>query len=321
MTLVSATDPFHEGERYVQERAGERDVALRVGGIVGPEIPARAVPFLAGQRMLVVGSVDTRGDLWASILFGAPGLASTPDRRSVVLDRTRIDTDPAEPVWGNLQAGAEVGLLAIELQSRRRLRINGIVNALDDRRVEVTVREAFPNCPKYIQRRDIRELAPGHSSVPSDLSPPASGAALDEDRSRVIERADTLFVASRHPTRGVDVSHRGGERGFVRLLDPGRLRIPDYRGNGMFQTLGNFAVNDHAGVVVPDFDRGTLLQLTGSVSLRFDAEDDPRQPTGGTGRYWDFHVTRWVARAMVTPLAWERPESSPHNPRALVDAP
>jgi len=308
-------DPFHEGERYVQDRAGEREIAVRTGGIVGEMIPPRAIPFLAEQRMLAVGSVDERGAVWASVLLGARGLASSPDGRSVVIDRTRIDASRDDPLWRNLRVGADVALLAIELGTRRRLRINGSVSGLDDRRVEVRVREAYPNCPKYIQRRHLRE-AP--DVRPADPLPSADGVSLDDVRSRMVERADTLFVASRHPTRGVDVSHRGGAAGFVRVLDPGRLRVPDYPGNSMFNTLGNFVVDDHAGLVFLDFDRGVILQLTGTAALRFDEAEDPRQPTGGSRRYWDFQVARWLEWPVASSLTWELLDYSPHNPSALT---
>jgi predicted pyridoxine 5'-phosphate oxidase superfamily flavin-nucleotide-binding protein len=310
---MTTPDPFHEGERFVQERAGERDIAVRVGALLADAVPSRAVPFLAEQRMLAIGSVDGEGRMWASVLFGARGLVSTVDGRSVIIDRTRIDANAIDPVWGNLRVAAEVGLLAIELASRRRLRINGVVSAIDERRIEVRVREAYPNCPKYIQRRHVRETPAAPSR---DAQWHSSGVSLDHVRSLAVERADTLFVASRHPTRSVDVSHRGGEPGFVRVLDADRLRIPDYRGNSMFNTLGNFAVHDRAGLVFPDFGRGTLLQLTGTVVLRFGEKEDPRQPTGGTGRYWDFQITHWLELPVMTPVAWENPEFSPHNPKA-----
>jgi predicted pyridoxine 5'-phosphate oxidase superfamily flavin-nucleotide-binding protein len=311
---VTTRDPFHEGERYVQARTGEREVALRNGGLVGEAIPARAIPFLAQQRMLAIGSADEQGAVSASVLFGARGLASSPDGRSVVIDRTRIDVSLDDPTWSNLRVGVDVGLLAIELGSRRRLRVNGVVRSLDGERVEVSVREAYPNCPKYIQRRHLRE-EPG--ARPADPPPRASGVSLDGVRSLVVERADTLFVASRHPTRGVDVSHRGGAPGFVRVLDPRRLRIPDYPGNSMFNTLGNFVVDDHAGLVFLDFDGAGLLQMTGTVAVRFDEAEDPRQPTGGSGRYWEFHVARWLELPVATHLAWEFLDYSPHNPSTL----
>jgi hypothetical protein len=311
---MTTSGPFHEGERYVQERSGEREIAVRNGAILNDAIPARAIPFLAQQRLLAVGSVDEQGAVSASVLFGARGLATSPDGRAVVLDRARIDASRYDPVWRNLRVGADVALLAIELGTRRRLRINGVVSGLDERRVEVSVRVSYPNCPKYIQRRHLRE-APGAQSA--DAQPPARGVALDDVRSHIVERADTLFVASRHPTRGVDVSHRGGAPGFVRVLDPTHLRIPDYQGNSMFNTLGNFVVDDHAGLVFLDFDGGSLLQLTGTAAVRFDEEEDPRQPTGGSGRYWDFHVARWLELPVRAPFGWELLDFSPHNPSAL----
>jgi len=314
---MTKPDPFHEGEKYVQERTSERDVALRNGVIVGRTIPSRAIPFLAQQRMLAIGSVDDRSWVWGSLVFGVRGLASSPDGRSVVIDRTRIDDGRDDPVWSHLRVGAGVGLLAIELSSRRRLRINGVVNVLDNRRVEVSVREAYPNCPKYVQRRYLHEnpLTAGPDD-PHARASGASGVALDEVRLRVVEAADTLFVASRHPDRGLDVSHRGGAPGFVRVVDSRRLRIPDYPGNGMFNTLGNFMVDDHAGLVFPDFEHGQILQLTGTAAVHFDEEEDPRQPTGGSHRYWEFNIARWLDRPVMTRLAWELQDASPHNPIA-----
>ena len=308
------TGPFHEGERYVQERAGEQTIAERNGGIIADFIPARAIAFLAEQRMLAIGTVDEQGAPSASVLFGARGLASSADGRSLVIDRTRIDVISDDAVWSNLRIAVPVGLLAIDLGSRRRLRVNGVVVGLNASSIDVMVREAYPNCPKYIQRRQLRA---GSAASPNELQPGASGISLDEVRISTVERADTLFVASGHPTRGVDVSHRGGEAGFVRVVDPSCLRIPDYRGNSMFNTLGNFIVDDRAGLVFLDFERGSLLQMSGTVVVRFNAREDARQPTGGSGRNWDFHVRHWLELPMLTPAVWELLDHSPYNPIAI----
>lgn len=311
---MAELDRFHDGERYVQERVGARKAALRNGTLIGDAIPPRAIPFLAQQRMLAVGSVDEQGTVSASLLIGERGLASSPDGRSVVIDPTLIEAIDADAFWSNLHVGVDVGLLAIELSSRRRLRINGVVSCTDAGQVVVSVREAYPNCPEYIQRRHLSE---DRDTPPASMQPRASGVALDEVRAALVERCDTLFVASRHPTRGVDVSHRGGEPGFVRVLEPSCLRIPDYRGNGVFNTLGNFVVDNRAGLAFLDFDRGSILQMTGTVAVHLDAAEDPRHPTGGTGRYWDFRVARWLELPVVSCLTWELLDYSPHNPSAL----
>jgi hypothetical protein len=294
----------------MQERAGTREAALRTGALLSDRLPPGAIPFLGEQRMLAVGSVDDHGEVSATVLFGARGFVSSADGDVVVVDRRRVHVDHDDPLWSNLRVDVEIGLLAIELSSRRRLRVNGVVSAMDEERIEVRVREAYPNCPKYIQRRHLHECA--HDAPGAEA--PQSGAPLDELRLRVVERADTLFVASRHPVRGLDVSHRGGAPGFVEVLDSGRLRVPDYPGNNMFNTLGNFAVDDRASMAFLDFDRGRLLQMTGTATLWPSGEEDPRQPTGGTGRYWDFHVSRWIELPVVANFAWELLEYSPHNP-------
>jgi hypothetical protein len=86
----------------------------------------------------------------------------------------------------------------------------------------------------------------------------------------------------------------------------------------MFNTLGNLVVDNRAGLVFPDLDRGRLLQMWGTVALRLAEAEDPGQPTGGTGRYWDFRVTRWLAVPIAQPLVWELLDYSPFNPSALV---
>src|ERR1044071_3307763 len=101
MSTTTAPDVFHEGERYTQDRAAEREVAIRNGGLVAESIPPRAVPFLAQQRMIAVGSVHESGAVSASVLFGTPGLVSSTDGESVVIDRTRIHPRVDDPVWSN----------------------------------------------------------------------------------------------------------------------------------------------------------------------------------------------------------------------------
>src|SRR5262249_24476065 len=72
---------------------------------------------------------------------------------------------------------------------------------------------------------------------------------------------------------GVDVSHRGGRPGFVRLGSDGLLTIPDYLGNFLFNTLGNVERDRRAGLLFVDFASGDLLQLTGQAWIDWDAPE------------------------------------------------
>lgn len=200
---------------------------------------------------------------------------------------------------------ASVGLLFLEVASRRRYRVNGTVVSTIDDRVVVRVAEAYPNCPKYIQRRHLRI-----ARDPVPLHSLREGNNLGQDERDLIAVADTFFVASAGPDHKLDASHRGGRPGFVRV-DGDRLWIPDYAGNNMFNTLGNLALEPAAGLLFIDFGTGTTLQLCGTATIDLES-DDPA--TGGTNRSWTFHTTAWQRSGLIAHLHSELLDASPHNP-------
>ena len=120
-------------------------------------------------------------------------------------------------------------------------------------------------------------------------------------------------MGSLHPERGADVSHRGGEPGFVQVVDAQTLRIPDYAGNGMYQTLGNLHQTPRAGLVFLDFEGRRLLHVTGQTSLDFD---ERALETGGTRRSWELQIGRWVEAALPAGIEAELLERSRFNPKA-----
>lgn len=282
---------YHRGELLVQSRAGTTALAARVAGMVDEVVAPRARAFLAQQPLLALATTDASGQPWASIALGPPGFARTDGTGAIVgLDLAAIAATPGDPLASNLVAGADLGLLAIDLGQARRLRVNGRIEEVGEV-VRVRVREAFPNCPKYIVRRRLAALGP---ALPP--GPVATGAELDDERLALVRGADTFFVASRHAERGLDASHRGGPAGFVHA-DARTLRIPDYEGNGMFQTLGNLAVDDRAGLVFLDFPTGRVLQVVGRARIRYF----------GGERRWELAVERWTAATIGTATRWEGP--------------
>ena len=293
--MPSTYDPFHEGERLAQELAGERALADKHAVILRGEIEPRARPFLAEQRVLAAAVADADGALWASLLAGEPGMARTTDGRGVELDLARIAQVADDPFWRLATPGADIGLLAIDLSHRRRLRINGRVTGRSEAAMHIEVRESYPNCPKYIEPREVS--AAGRASEGAGGADVAHGEALGDAQRRLVERTDTVFVASRHSQRGADASHRGGPAGFVRVVAPRTLEIPDYAGNGMHNTLGNLLVEPRVGLVFLDFAGGRMLQVTGRAEVRFDQRDapEPAAPRGAaTTRAWRVQVERWL---------------------------
>jgi hypothetical protein len=214
------------------------------------------------------------------------------------------------------------------------------------------VDQSFGNCPKYIQARDAVFVR--------DPARPAPAAAverfdrLDEKARALIAAADTLFVASAAADArsgdadksrngggndGVDVSHRGGRPGFVKLgkrpaggpagngisdnetpdTEPAGdetaedlLTIPDYSGNFFFNTLGNFLINPKAGLTFVDFESGDLLMLSGRVEILWDGPEVAALE--GAERAWRFTLDHGLWLRSALPLRWRFREASPHNP-------
>jgi len=306
---VQIQNPFHEGELLAQRRVGVVDEAVRNGRAISDSIVRGALSFVNQQPMAILASVDPAQDVWASVLFGQPGFMSAVDERTVELDSSRMVIDPEDPFWVNIESRQKVGMLVIELATRRRLRINGRITQARPQLYRLDVEESYPNCPKYIGRREIKPVI----DESSEGDEPRRGRELRDEHRDLIRGADTFFVASAHPTRGADASHRGGHPGFVRILDDRTIRVPDYVGNNMFNTLGNLAVDSRAGLLFFDFDRRRSLQLVGRAEIQWQL-DDPHHETGGTSRYWDFEIERWREAPLHHPFEWELLDHSPHNP-------
>jgi predicted pyridoxine 5'-phosphate oxidase superfamily flavin-nucleotide-binding protein len=287
--------PWHEGELAVQRLAGVVERMEEVGKrVIRPFMPDQHRLFFAGLPFVLVGSVDEEGWPFASILSGEPGFVQSPD--AVTLDiAARPSSD--DPLAGTLKLGTRLGVLGIDLSTRRRNRVNGEIVRVDAEGFCLHVDQSFGNCPKYIQPR--RSIGPAPARGTGAPAPVESFTLFDKRALALIAEADTFFVASSAPATdsrapSVDVSHRGGAAGFLRLTSDGAISIPDYPGNLFFNTLGNLMVNPRAGLLFMDFDRGDLLQMTGVTEIAWQEHA------------WRFTLShgRWLNGRM--PLHFER---------------
>lgn len=309
MSMADDSGPYHEGEIVLQQAAGERDVGVRNGRVIATAILDRAVPFITSQQLAVVATADGDGQPWCSLLVGPPGTFRIDDPTALRIDR-RAATTPNDPMWANLRHDRRLGVLFLEVESRRRYRVNGRVDDPDRDPLTLQVAEAYPNCPKYIRKRSLAV------TTTAAIAPITTGTTLGDSERQLISMADTFFVASSNPTGNLDASHRGGNPGFVERRG-NTLIIADYPGNSMFNTLGNFASDPRAGLLFVDFSTGDTLQLTGPVELDLDADQDS---TAGTGRAWAVTVDSWRRSRVQATLQHEALESSPHNP-PLISTP
>ncbi len=94
-----------------------------------------------------------------------------------------------------------------------------------------------------------------------------------EDR-QFIERMDMFFLATADADGRPQCSYKGGDPGFVRVLDEHAVAFPNYDGNGMYLSMGNLLVNPHVGMLFVDFvsERPSRLRLNGVASVDEDDE-------------------------------------------------
>jgi predicted pyridoxine 5'-phosphate oxidase superfamily flavin-nucleotide-binding protein len=288
-------DPFHAGERAVQERVGVRErIASRAGAAIRDFMTEQHRRFFASLTNLPIAIVDRLGLPVATMLSGPRGFVSASDERTL---RIAVLPDVDDAVSASLIVGAAVGVLGIDLATRRRNRANGRIVAVDEGGFTVAVEQSFGNCPKYIQPREVATHELGANGV---RAPTESFVGLDAEARTLIAAADTLFVAS-CAEGGADMSHRGGRTGFVRVGGD-VLTIPDFAGNRYFNTLGNFLVNANASLLFVDFASGDLLQVAGRVEVVWGGEEV--RGFAGAERLWRVQVERaWRRRGVLAGAA------------------
>jgi predicted pyridoxine 5'-phosphate oxidase superfamily flavin-nucleotide-binding protein len=303
---MSQESPFHPAELALQERFGRRKMlAMPARRFVRDHLIPQHREFFQQLPFIIVGSVDSSGQPWASIVAGTPGFATSPDPLHLLISAL---PHPDDPLASNLAEGSPVALLGIELSTRRRNRLSGTVAPSGADGWTLAVMQSYGNCPQYIQSRDLHFVDRPDS--------PASQRAVRSDRlstddKALIARADTFFIASANPRKedgesyGADVSHRGGRPGFVRIDDT-TLTVPDFIGNFFFNTIGNLQVNPRAGLLFPDFSSGDVLMLRTRANVIWDGEEV--RSFEGAQRLLRFEVDEAVRFSQVLPF---RSDGSP----------
>lgn len=317
MSDVSPSEsPFHAGEQQVQSRLGVRDIEDWARKVVRPYLPEEHRAFHTALPFLVAAARDAGGRPWATLLVGDEGFVSSPDPRSLVIDAQPV---PGDALEGALGPGADLGLLGIELATRRRNRVNVRVADERDAALVCAVDQTFGNCPQYIRERAWRR-ADGEPA-----GAPVRSARLSAAQQAWIAGADTFFIATGHrgqgesESYGMDASHRGGDPAFVRVEGDRRLVFPDYAGNNHFNTIGNLVLDPRVGLLFVDFETGSLLQLSGRATIDWDSEAVAAVP--GARRLVAIEIEVVVELPRAVPLRWEADADSVRSLRLVEKRP
>jgi uncharacterized protein len=93
---------------------------------------------------------------------------------------------------------------------------------------------------------------------------------LDDVDSRFIATRDMFFLSTIDHQGRPTVSYKGGDAGFIRIVDSRTIAFPSYDGNGMYYSMGNLAGNPEIGMLFIDFERPNRLRLQGRAAVMAD---------------------------------------------------
>ena len=316
--MTSNNQTFHQGEVALQEKAGAVGALADIGArFIRDYMPTQHQEFFQQLPMIFVGFVDDNQDTWASVIVGEPGFVSSPTDKILTVNQGPITGDPLNQVLVRAHETGQsprLGFLGIELPTRRRNRLSGQLKEVTAFGFTVDVVQSFGNCPKYIQVRHIDNVQRSNSTVAEPIE------GFVGELATAISQADTFFVASSSALKasdnlvasdGADVSHRGGQAGFIRIDDELTLTIPDYTGNNFFNTLGNIQVNPRTGLLFINFATGDIYMLTGRAKILWDDADV--DDFLGAERLWQFSLTKGYKLKAAFPWRFVLDEWSPYS--------
>lgn len=283
-------DVFHKGQLAVQKLTGEEEIAKSRIPMIQASLHPRSIPFIEHQVLAFLGSEDSHGNIWLSLLVGQRGFITVPSLQEIKFDISKIKSSRQDIFFKNIRSKPTVGLLFHEAARRARYRAWGIAKEEEDQ-LCFDIRLGYPSCPKHIQREAI-ELTENSKVIAPKYT---NGTTLGKEEKEWIINAHTFFISTQAKKGDIESSHRGGNPGFIEILENGQLRVPDYFGNSIYSTLGNIYENSKTALLFVDYKKGETLQLSGIAELEFNQNsENDLYKSGETGRFWTFETKHWI---------------------------
>jgi ferredoxin-NADP reductase/predicted pyridoxine 5'-phosphate oxidase superfamily flavin-nucleotide-binding protein len=326
--------PWNEGEEKMHALLGVPHRDNPTSSMLTPQ----ASFMMQKGPLLALGTLDSQSNPWVTLWGGSPGF-SEPLGGGFVGTRTLVDSahDPVvqalvgETKDGELlqpkDGGKMVAGLAIDLMTRKRVKLAGKMVAGTVQEVDVEFEEdqrddkapikqnqiqlvmkidqSLGNCPKYLNQYELQP-AIVESSLTSETS------VLTDNARALISKSDMFFLTSSTP-QDMDVNHRGGPSGFVRILSSTAIVYPEYSGNRFYSTLGNLLLYPKIGLAFPDYSTGNVLYITGTAVILVGADAARIIPSSNLAVRIDITQARFVKGGL--PFRGVKKIPSPYNPR------
>ena len=259
---------YHDGERYIQEQMGVRDKSDSLRSMIYQEMPVVAAQFLESLNFAVLTFSNNKQELFSSVLFDLNSFVTILHTREIVINLEKSSFIPSNILE---EKNLNIGILGLEFENRMRIRVNG-EGKIKDNKLHVIIHNVYSNCPKYISDRKIVGKVDFF-----DNSIIHKYVILEKACKKIIENSDTFFIASSYENKDADISHKGGKKGFLKMVYPTQLEFDDFPGNNMYNTLGNIHTNPNISILIVDFANNDILHINGQAKIIESIEKDRKK--------------------------------------------
>lgn len=180
---------YHEGMRQLQDTRETRQLADRMEQVIFRDaLSTEDRAFIEHCSMVFVATANAEGFPECSYKGGVPGFVQVLDARTLAIPD--YDGNGMYRSWGNVLVNPRIGLLFVDFELQKRIRVNGSASVLSDDPlretmegaffvVRVNIDQVFPNCSRYIHTMQMSELS--NHAPRACHTPPAASWKADED--------------------------------------------------------------------------------------------------------------------------------------------
>ena len=257
-------DIFHKGEYHIQELMGVRISADTLSSNIKKTIPNIAAQFLENLNFCVISIALENTKQFTFIVYDIKPFIKVSDDKNIVISLAHHTYIPKDFL---LLTNAHFGFIGLDFEKKMRVRINGKVNSSKEK-LEVSINQIYSNCPKYIAKKFFKnELKIANKQKVEKL------VQINSEFINLLANCDTFFISSKHNTYGLDVSYKGGKKGFISAISNDTLQFVDLPGNNLFNTIGNIYANPNIQLIFIDFKRGDIYNIDGIATI-IENEDE-----------------------------------------------
>jgi uncharacterized protein len=278
---------LHLGQNLARTRWGTHESGAAFDQKKTTYLTEYAQEFIAQQAMCVIAGMTPHNQIDGVLILRQPGFVQVLDestcllqleirsRASSILQRLQLALSTGQVAW--------LGLFFICHPTRERLCVQGTVEMVSSssstpsKVVRLHVREAFFHCSKYIRTQVAGLTVPRSPSSQQSSSPQGllkgSKRDLSEEHCRFLSQQELCFLCTVNQEGQCAVNHRGGAPGFLvhlphsKATPQGVILLPDYKGNGAFEAVGNILETKQAALVVPNYADQVALCISGAARV------------------------------------------------------